>query len=317
MNNLMLFAKKVIYTLLFGLPLTIWLLLRDRRTIYFIPHIGLGDYCIVLGYLEEYKKQHNIHHITLVAPPNRKEVAQFYPYWDSLLVLKNPLYLGIIHFSGIPIGRTIHRKLKRIEHIVYDIPMEGLARYPSAPVDDVVKKFLDLPSTERRKGPHVPQTDIFGLIEKYDLAHRNTVLLNPYTGGQSVKEIDAVFFVMLAKALKANGFSVVTILGSEKQTAVSGTMGMVTSLAEAWYLAQWCGYVIGMRSGFFDFIRMSDCNVIGIYDPSYKFRELFSLHLPGKDERLLELVWTKDNEKELTDKICSACQEWRMSEERQ
>lgn len=319
MNTRMLFAKKLIYTLLFGFPLTIWLLLRNRKTVYFIPRVGMGDYCIALGYLEAYKKKHNIRHITLIVPPNRKEVAQFYPYWDSLLILKNSLYLGFVHFSSIPFCRTIHRKLKRIEHIVHNLPIKGLARYPSVPVDDLVKRFLDLPSTEERKGPCVPQTDITGLIEKYGLAHRNTILLNPYTSGQSVKEIDADFYVVLANTLKANGFSVVTILGSEKQTAVFGTKGMITSLAEAWYLVQWCGYVIGTRSGFFDFIRLSDCNMIGIYDPSYnpKMRKFFSLHLPGKDEHVLEFVWTRDSEKELMEKICSICQGWRMSEGQQ
>lgn len=316
MNNLRLFAKKVIYAFLFGFSVTIWLLLRNRKTIYFIPHIGLGDYCIVLGYLEKYKKQHNIRHITLIVPPNRKEVAQFYPYWDSLLVLKDPLYLGFIYFSGTPIGRALHLKLKRIEHIVYDIPMKGLARYPKVPVDDVVKKFLDLPSTERRKGPYVPQTDIVGLTEDHNIPRRNTVLLNPYTSGQSVKEIDTGFYDRLAEALKANGFFVATILGSEQQKAISGTAGVVTSLAEAWYLAQWCGYVIGTRSGFFDFICMADCNVVGIYDPSYKpaLRKFFSLHLSDNDKRVLELVWTRDREKELIKKICSVCREWRMNE---
>ena len=316
MSHLMFDIKKLVYALLFGVPLTIWLLLKNRKTVYLIPHIGMGDYCIVLGYLGAYKEKYNIRHVTLIIPPNRKEVAQFYPYWDSLLVLNNPLYLGIVSFSGIPIGSTIHRKIRRIKNISYGIQLKGLARYPSVHVDDVVKKILGLPCTEERKGPCVPQTDILGLIEKYDLSRRNTVLLNPYTSGVSVKEIDANFYIMLTETLKANGFSVVTILGSEKQAAVSGTKGMITSLAEAWYLAQWCSYVIGTRSGFFDFIRLSDCNMIGIYDPSYKpkMRKIFSLHLPGKDEHVLEFVWTRDSEKELIEKICSVCQEWRMNE---
>lgn len=318
MSHLMEDIKRLIFALIFGFPLTIWLLLRNRRTIYVIPHIGLGDYCIALGYLEEYKKQHNISHLTLIVPSNRKEVAQFYPYWDSLLELKLPLYLGIVCLGGIPIGRVIHRKIARIKNITYTIRLKGRAYYNSSVhVDDVVKKILDLPNTEERKAPHVPQADIYDLVKKYDISHRNTVLLNPYTSGMAVEEIDANFYVMLADVLKTEGFSVATILGSEKQTAVSGTVGVVTSLAEAWHLAQWCGYVIGTRSGFFDFICMSDCNVIGIYDSSYKLKNFFSLHLSDKDEHILEFVWTKNSEKELIEKICSICREWRLKEGRQ
>lgn len=310
--------KRAIFALLFGFPLTVWLLLRNRRTVYYIPHIGLGDYCIALGYLEEYKRRHHIGHITLIVPPNRKEAAQFYPYWDSLLVIKSPLYLGLVCFGGIPVGRVIHRKIARIRNINYNIRLKGSAYCNSSVgVDDVIKKILDLPNTSERKAPHVPQTDISHLAERYDISCGNTVLLNPYTSGMAVEEIDVHFYVVLAEALKEAGFSVVTVLGSGKQAAVSGTEGVVTSLAEAWRLAQWCGYVIGTRSGFFDFIRLSDCNMIGIYDASYKLKDFFSLHLPSEDQRVLELVWTSDSAKEMIEKICSICLEWRLSEEQQ
>ena len=149
MKRLLTHFRRLLYTIVFGIPLTIWLLLRDRKTVYYIPHIGLGDYCIALGYLEAFKRENNIDHITLLVPPNRVEVAKFYPGWDSLLTLKQPLYLGIVCFGGIPIGRTIHRKARRIRNISYGIQLNKNYYYdnPSISVDAVCPTLWGFIST--------------------------------------------------------------------------------------------------------------------------------------------------------------------------
>lgn len=306
--------KRLIDVLLFGVPLTIWLLLKDRRTVYFIPHIGLGDYCIALGYLEAFKKANSIEHVTLIAPKNRVEVARFYPCWDSLLVLRDPLYLGLVCMGGLPIGRTIYRKAKRIVHFSFGFHLNKRYFYgnPSIRIDEEMKKlFLELPDTVERKGPVVPPINIEGIAEKYDLCFGKTVLLNPYTSGMAVQKIDDRFYVKLAGELKAKGFTVATILGSEKQEPVSGTQGIAASLAEAWYLVKWCGYVIGTRSGFFDFIRFSGCNMIGIYEPSYKLKYFFTLYLKSGNDCVREYDWQPEQEKELMKKILSDCLAWK------
>ncbi len=317
MKRLLINIRRLFYTAIFGLPVTIWLLLRDRYTVYYIPHIGLGDYCIALGYLEAFKKKNSIKHITLIVPPNRVEVAHFYPCWDSLLVLKCPLYLGLVCFGGIPIGRTIHQKAKRIKNVSYGIHLKGNLYYnnPSIHVDTVVKNILNLFNDEQRKGPAVPQTDIEGIVEKYDMCFGKTVLLNPYTSGMAVEEIDASLYIKLAGELKAKGFVVVTILGSEEQEPVPGTQGIVTSLAEAWCLARWCGYVIGTRSGFFDFVCFSGCDIVGIYGASYNMRYFFSLSIPNGipngEDHVREYILEPGREDELISDILSDCLMWK------
>ena len=305
-------AGRLIHIILFGLPTTIWLLLRDRHTVYYIPHIGLGDYCLALGYLESFKKQYDVEHITLLVPANRKEVARFYPCWDSLLVLKWPFYIGIACFGGIPFGRTIHRMTKRIRSIYPCIHLNRWLLYdnPALSMDGMIKLILKLPCGEERKAPKVPKTDIHHIVDCYSLPQGKTILLNPYTSGVGVAEIKNDFYLKMAKVLTANGFTVATILGSEKQMPISGTSGLVTSLAEAWYLAQWCGWVIGTRSGFFDFIRFAGCNIIGIYEPSYKLKEIYSLELPNREDHVHEYILKSGHEDEIIDKILSDCLMW-------
>lgn len=315
MKRMMLKAGRLFYILIFGLPTTIWLLLRDRRTVYYIPHIGLGDYCIALGYMEPFKRKYDIKHITLIVPSNRVEVAQYYPCWDQLLILKEPLYIGIACFGGIPFGRMIHRRMKRIQSIYPCVHLDRWLLYnnPAISMDGMIKLILKLPESIERKTPEVPETDIHKIVEKYGLSKGTTILLNPYTSGVGVAEIEIDFYLKLIDRLTANGFVVETILGSAEQKPLPGTRGVIASLAEAWYLARWCGWVIGTRSGFFDFIRFSGCNIIGIYEPTYRLREIYSLSLPNRNDHVKEYILESGREDELIDNILSNCLIWKKA----
>ena len=298
--------KQLIAALLFGLPTTMWLLMRNTNTVYYVPHVGLGDYCIALGYLDAYKKRHQIAHITLIVPPNRIEVAQYYPCWDSIIVLPQLFYMGIAYFGSIPGGRFIHRRTKRIKSVSYMLHLNKKMLYnnPAAHADHLARLILKLPDSETRKPPHVPDTDISHIVSKYDLNKGKTVLLNPYTGGWAVKELEQGFYVQLAKKLTQAGYTAVTILSSDKQVPIEGTKGLVTSLAEAWYLAGWCGWLIGTRSGFFDFVQFSGCNIIAFYEKTYKLQEMFAL-LDSKNSYIEEFVWDAENSEDLMEKVIS------------
>lgn len=314
MKILFIRMKQLVATLILGFPVTLWLLLRNRDTFYYIPHVGLGDYCIALGYLEAYKKHYGIPHITLVVPPNRAEIASFYSGWDQLLILKPLFYKGIVYFGSIPIGRTIHRRTKRIISVSYALHLNKRLLYynPATTADDLEKLILKIPSAEKRKEPIVPDTDIKGIIESYHLPYGKTILLNPYTGGWAVKEISADFYIDLARRLKKEGFTVVTVLGTREQKPVEGTEGIVASLSEAWFLAKWCGWLIGTRSGFFDFIQFTGCNIIALYDPEYKEKDIYSLNLIRETANTSEYVWEESKKSQIISSIVSDCDKWKV-----
>lgn len=296
--------KQLTAAVFLGLPVTLWLLLRDKNTVYYIPHAGLGDYCIALGYLDAYKKQHHVCHVTVIVPKSRVEVASFYPYWEKLLVLPQAFYKGVVYFGSIPGGRTIRRRIKRIESVSYPMHLNKKLLYnnPSAQVDKLVKFILKLPDSEKRQAPCVPDIDISVITAQYDLKKGKTIILNPYTGGWNVRELPQKFYEQLTEALWKNGYQVVTILGSAGQAPIAGTQGLVTSLAQAWHLARWCGWVIGTRSGFFDFLQFSGCNLIAIYEQSYKEKEMFVLQ-DVSNVCVKEYVWDGNSDKELIEEI--------------
>ena len=185
---------------------------------------------------------------------------------------------------------------------------------PSLHVDDVVKVFLGLRFNEKRKAPSIPEVDIHEIITNHNLPKGKTVLLNPYTSGNAVAEIDTTFYIRLTGRLKEKGFTVVTSLGSKEQRPLPGTPGVYTSLAEAWHLVRWCGYVIGTRSGFFDFICQSGCSMIAIYEPSYELKDFIPLKLESNGEKIKEFVWNKKNDDSLIENILALCMEWERCE---
>lgn len=304
MKRLLIHLKRLFYTIIYGIPLTVWLLWRDRKTVYVVPYIGLGEYCIGLGYLDVLKKIREYKHITLLVPSNRAEVARFYPYWDSLLVLKEHYYLGIACFGSIPIGRSVSRRIKRIVGFYFSqyIRKSLLCNNPGTHVDAVLKMVWKIPRESIRKAPQVPDVDLDTIVKKYGLIYQKTVLFNPYTSGDAVQEIPGQVYNELVHTLRQNGFTVATITNGHRGP-LPDTQGIPTSLAEAWHLVRWCGYVIGTRSGFFDFIRLSGCHMFCIYDPWYEKRDVYSLLPPDGEGDVREYVWRPGHEKRLVDDI--------------
>lgn len=317
MKRLLIHLKRLFYTIIYGISFTIWLLWRDRKTVYVIPYIGLGEYCIGLGYLDTLKKTRGYEHITLLVPPNRAEVARFYPYWDSLLVLKEHHYLGVACFGSIPVGRSIARRIKRIVGFYFSqyIKKSLLSNNPGTHVDAVLKMVWKIPRESRRNAPRVPDIDMDSMARKYNLKYQKTVLFNPYTSGDAVQEIPGRVYEELIRALRQNGFTVVTITNGT-QKPLTGTQGVPASLAEAWHLARWCGYVIGTRSGFFDFIRLSGCHMFCVYDPWYEKRDVYSLIPPEGEGDVHEYVWQSGHEDKLIESILSDCLKWKESVEK-
>lgn len=297
-------SKQLLDVLIFGIPTTIWLLLRNPVTVYYVPHIGVGDFCFALGYLKAYKSYHHIGHITLVCSKARMELCSFYSGYDDLIALSNRQYRGFAYLASVPIGRFICRKCKRIEHTapVLHVNRALLFDNPAIHIYDCTKMILRIPKETELFPPIVPDTDITTLIKKFRLEKDKTVLINPYTSGLSVKELDMDFYRLLAEKLNKIGFKTFTILGFPSQHSVPGTEGFVTSLAEAWYLAKYCGYVIGTRSGFFDFIQYAGCEVITIYDARYRQKDFFSIEEHNGDRQVFEYVYESDYQK-LVDKI--------------
>lgn len=249
-----------------------------------------------MGYLNAYKSYHNIKHITIITPPGRKELCGFYSGYDKMLVLSYHQYTGLAYMASVPIGRFINLHSKRIRHIAFALYLNRSLLFdnPILKANECTKMILKIPGSSELKEPTVPDIEVAEIVKKYHLSKKRTVMINPYTSGISVQELDEVFYQTLATILKQHGFQVITVLGSPSQRSVEGTEGVVTSLAEAWHLAEYCGWIIGTRSGFFDFIQHAKCNAIVLYDGKYRQRDFFAIEQHDRDKQVFEFTYEDD-----------------------
>lgn len=101
------------------------------------------------------------------------------------------------------------------------------------------------------------------------------IYINPFA--RTVMEISYVFFEQLAEELKKKGYEVRTILGNETQQPIVGTEGVVCGLWEAAELINASSGLVGLRSGFMDWIASQACRtVICLYPEDYELKEFFS-----------------------------------------
>lgn len=310
MGRLLIRIRQLIDVLIYGIPTTIRLLIANRNTVYYIPHVGIGDYCEALGYLQVYKSYHEISHVTIVTTKNRLELLDFYTGYDDVLLLSMHAFTGLVYLASLPIGRLIHLRCRQIENVSYTLHMNKslLLSNPALHVSECTKIILKIPGASEFVLPSVPKVDVTPLIEKYHLPKEKTILLNPYTSGVAVRELESDLYPALAKTLTQCGYRVVTILGNAQQKPVLGTDGVTTSLTEAWHLAKWCGWVIGTRSGFFDLIQYSGCNVVALYSKDYLQKDFFALrphHGTNETGCIMEYTYEGDAS-ELTKKIVNS-----------
>ena len=307
MGRLLIRIRQLIDALIYGIPTTIKLLIANRNTVYYIPHVGIGDYCEALGYLQAYKAYHKISHITIVATKDRLELLSFYTGYDDVMVLSTHSFTGLVYLGSLPIGRLIHLRCRRIENVSYTLHMNKSLLYmnPALHISECTKVILKIPKDSELVPPSVPEVDVAPLIEEYHLPKLKTILPNPYTSGVAVRELESAFYPALAQALIRCGYRVVTILGNDQQKPILGTEGLTTSLAEAWYLAKWCGWVIGTRSGFFDLIQYSGCNVVALYSKNYQQKDFFALKPHHGTGCIMEYTY-EDDASVLTEKIVNS-----------
>lgn len=298
--------KELIDVIIWGIPTTIVLLLKNQNTVYYIPHVGIGDYYAAMGYLSAYKSHYGIRHITLIATAGRKEFCSFYSDYDEILILPKHQYLGLVFLGSVPVLRSIHLMCKRIENVSYTLYMGKSLLYknPGLHVKECTKIILKIPKDSKFVLPSIPETNISALVKKYVLPECGTVILNPFTSGLGIQELDKRFYEELVRKLKKKNFRVVTILGNTSQKPIAETDGVVTSLAEAYYLANWCGWVVGTRSGFFDFIQFAECQIITIYEAGYRQQEFFCLGNSENGYKIHELFYENDY-KYMSDMIVS------------
>ncbi|MCI9535190.1 MAG: hypothetical protein HFG53_10390 [Lachnospiraceae bacterium] len=265
-----------------GFILYMYFVKKKEDTHYLVLPKYLGDTLCALAYLHEYKKQKKYPHITVIACPSVKQLCDFYT--DDI---NNIVFLSSAHISDLQefacslAGKSLNVGKYRTKitfalyscnlspSIVWDNNYIHLSQY--------VKEMLyKIGPNATAKFPQIPFVDVEPFVQRYGLKKGRTVLLNPYANSIICDVV--LLFESLAKELIQKGYTVVSLTGNKDQAPVKGTLAVPCSLKEAYWLAEYCGNIIALRSGFLDFILFSShCRIIAVVDPRYGRKEFFNL----------------------------------------
>lgn len=259
------------------------LMRRKEKTHYLVVPPHIGDPLRVFSYLEAYKEKWGYEHCTVVSDHSSqvRQIIEFYhDAIDEVCYLpKRPLYYMSI-FAQTWLGQSFvayaHRDRITFASWTCMIKCRGVWQNDCFDLNRFVKELL-LQIDPEIKGtkPCVPDVDLEPFIRDYGLMKGKTILLNNVA--YTVEMQCGRLFENIAAALKNAGYTVAAVTAPNERVTIPGIQAFPCNLAEAYRLAEYCGTVLGVRSGFLDIMAMANCRVIAIDDANYVEKGFFNL----------------------------------------
>lgn len=274
------------------------LLKKNKDTHYIILHRTLGDSIWALAYLSEYKRQKGIRHVTVVCVPYIRQLCGFYSKSVDDLIMMDWYKIGSMQvFARSFLGRYLisfpHRERITFTQPYCNLPLRAFNYNPELQLPDCMKRIVyQINANSLPEFPGMPDMDLTETIEKYGLKRGRTVYFNQEAN--SIRLDISGLCAKLAEYCKANGYRVLTLTRNDQQAPVKGTKALPCSLAEAYRLAEYGGTVIGLRSGFLDFMVFADCKIISIGDSSCGVEELGTIDKLGVNDDCHEILYRDD-----------------------
>ena len=292
--------------LLIGVATYIHLMSRDKHTHYIILPLALGDSICALVYLKEYKKQHGYEHVTIVCTKSVKRVCDFWKdTFEDIICVDRNIIKGLLEIPHTIWGQQLyafdHRDRITFALLICNIMQRNYWWNKVYSINQFVKDLMfQIASDSKIQYPKIPNINIQNLVEKYNIKKDMTVLLNPFAN--SIKCDVFELFGEIADILLKNGYRVFTLTSSEKDIPIRGTQTLQCSLAEAYWLAEYCGTIIALRSGFLDLMVFAKCKIISIVDTNYGPKDFYQLEKWGINQDCYTIEYS-NNVQEVNQKI--------------
>lgn len=233
---------------------------------FFVTPYGIGDLCIILSLMPEFRKIHNVKKIG-IGITNEKHSDVFSIFPDSVNRYE------IIHEKELVFCKSNrfepgHPVIIHPEHI-YPSSMQSLIGYKNLNMMDVYKILLNLPVSCKNVFPVKPdreQTDnAFKRFNYYGLKEKGTVLMAPDAFSYEKPLIDKLFWEKLAKNIQNDGFKVAMMSSRHELNIINGVIPVDFPLKEAISFVNLCGFMISNRSGFCDLVAHTPVMKVILY----------------------------------------------------
>ena len=276
--------------------------LNDKDTHYLVVCDHIGDLVLTLGYVDSFKKEHGISHITVCTTEKLAGLCNRYKNCCDEIICFDPdrLY-KLIALSSTDFGMHILKKLGNITIVNPDNDFLEkqygyLIRYPDISFYDCIKYgCLSLSGSAIFNAP-----EAFGANEFPDPGKdpgKKRLLVCP--GSRFIEgDISSLLDSVVSK-LNESGYEIYTNTVSDDDV-IKGTKPYKGSLNELVDFVNSGVDVIGVRSGLFDLLSFCDCRIVAIY-PDDKYMNFFDLNRMPK--RKAEILQLSSSEKGAAEKI--------------
>lgn len=273
-----------IYVSLIRVPISIVYIIykfRSESTHYMVVCDHIGDTLLCLGYINAYRNKHGIRHLTFVTTQSMMSLVEGYDqFLDNTIFLQKKCLRLILDAGKTNFGDHVIKKLKGVTIINPENAFTSEfflypSRFPMISLKDCIKYGeLNLESDAKFITPHF-QYDDNDIIKKLNVKKGKTVILTPYA--VVTKPIPFSFFDKLSELLLEQGFQIMTNITDPKQVVVKGSLPLYCGLDQAMVIAEYCGWVIGLRSGILDLLCYAKCHVIALYPSDNRYVNFFKL----------------------------------------
>lgn len=263
--------KEEISAILFGKRIANRLVSDHPNIQMVFTYESIGDQCMELAYLREFQRVNGIERIGIITTnPNHALFSYFSEAYDELIPISKADHNTLLKFYKSDLGQIYRRNHQQLLCAFYTAYVRSDLLFGNRYVrlSDIEKYIYRIPQDS------IPcQINELGceewlaeLINSKTIIPAKTVLLNPYAN--SCSGIPISFFESVAEECVNSGFTVVTGIHADQQP-IRGTKGIEFGLEKAISLANTCGYVVGIRSGFLDLCAFSKAKIISIDHDSY------------------------------------------------
>lgn len=222
---------------------------------FFVSPYGIGDLCIILSLMPEFRKIHRAKRIAIgITKESHQDLFSVFPgSADRFEILdrKELVFCKSHHFApGNPM--VIHP-----EHI-YPSSMQSLIGYKNFTLLDVYKVLLNLPIHCTTIPPALPGKEItekaFQRFREYGLSPGKTVLVAPDAFSYRKPVASRAFWEKLIRGLQSLDYTIALMTRHEELVSIEEVVQVDFPLNEAIPFVGHCGSFIGNRSGFCDLI---------------------------------------------------------------
>jgi len=242
----------------------------------FIPSYAghLGDVVNLLSLSKPVMLEKSLKMSIIVFDEKQFEIASLFKSDLKRIIWVDP---GNLDYNFYPIRGLIYfiifRSIKRgkINYINYILPSR-LTWLIFDSFYNYHKWILNIKNPERKfSTPMVDyetRSSVYLRLERMGFEKEKTIIINPYS--YTIKDELTSFWNNLVHELKKLKFEVITyVIGDQKP--ISGTAGLSSTLNEIIPIAEFCGTVISIRSGFNDLLQFAQCRLVNIYPAKHLF----------------------------------------------